>query len=205
MHDPAPTTDSADATRHEILRHASDLFEHYGFNKTTIGDIAERCQMSPGNLYRFYRNKQAIGLASVDAYFKTELAAMEAVLMIPEGGAEDRIRRFLEAGVRHIVDKLDRAPKIVELAEFLCDHDEGWELLGRHLARRRERLAREIARGIETGELAPCDPERTAATLQNGIKMFFMPMTLIRWRDRATILPELRDILDLMFRGLRAR
>ena len=39
----------------------------------------------------------------------------------------------------------------------------------------------------------------------NSLKIFFMPMTLIRWRDRTTILPEAEEILGLMFRGLKAR
>ena len=39
----------------------------------------------------------------------------------------------------------------------------------------------------------------------NSLRVFFMPMTLIRWRDRSTILPELEEILELMFRGLNAR
>ena len=38
-----------------------------------------------------------------------------------------------------------------------------------------------------------------------SLKIFFMPTTLIRWRDRSTIIPELKDVLDLMFRGMRAR
>ena len=60
-----PPVNLMDATRYEILRHAEDLFGHYGFSKTNMADIAERAKMSPGNLYRYYRNKQAIGLAVV--------------------------------------------------------------------------------------------------------------------------------------------
>ena len=195
----------ADAVRHEILRHATELFSHYGFWKTNIGDIAERCGMSPGNLYRYFKNKQAIGLATVQAHFRAVETAMATELMMPEGTAEERIRQFLETGIRHLVEELERHPKIVELAEFLCEDPEGLEILGAHIAWKRERLAREIANGVADGELLSCDPEPTAGTILNALKPFWMPMTLAHWRDRSTIMPELREILDLMFRGLRVR
>ena len=196
-------TDQAAEIRSEILRCAHDLFCHYGFNKTNIGDIAKCCNMSPGNLYRYYRNKQAIGLAAVQQYFDAAEAAMETELLLSEGDAEDRIRRFLTTGIRHIVDELRRNPKMVELAEFLCEDEQGLKILDAHISWKRELMARELQKGMSDGVLAPRDPERTASTVLNGLKMFWMPMTLARWRDPSTIMPELEELLDLMFRGLR--
>ena len=204
MTDIKTDTDPAEAMRSEILRHAHDLFCHYGFNKTNIGDIAACCGMSPGNLYRYFRNKQAIGLAAVAQYFASAEAAMAAEIASPGGPAEVRIRRFLTTGVAHIVDELGRNPKIVELAEFLCEDDEGLVLLDAHIAWKRTLLIAEFERGIASGELAIDDPAKTAATLLMGLKIFWMPMTLIRWRDPSTIMPELDDLLELMFSGLRA-
>ncbi len=192
-----------DATRVEILRHAQDLFEHYGFTKTTIGDIADRCQMSPGNLYRYYRNKQAIGLAVVQTYFDMVETAMEAELMLPEGTPEDRIRRFIEMGISHLVAELERSPKIVELADFLCNDEHGIELLDRHVSWKRERLEREIRRGIAEGQFQDGDATELASTLLITFKAFWIPMSLATWRDKSTIIPEMRAILDLVFRGLK--
>lgn len=195
----------AEEMRHQIVRCACDLFTHYGFAKTNIGDIAQCCTMSPGNIYRYFKNKQAIGLAVIADYFHMAQTAMETELLLPGNGAEDRIRRFLTAGIAVMARQVQEHPKIVELAEFLMEDEQGMELLGRHIAWKRTRLAGDLAAGIETGEIAPCDPEQTAVTMLNALKIFFMPPTLIRWRDHSTILPELNDILDLLFRGLRAR
>ena len=116
--------------RHDILHHAVDLFSHYGFAKTNIGDIAECCCMSPGNLYRYFRNKQAIGLAVIASYFEMKQTAMETELMLPGGTAQERIRRFLVTGVGHLAREVEQHPKIVELAEFMCENDEGLAVLG---------------------------------------------------------------------------
>ncbi len=195
----------ADAVRADILRHATDLFSHYGFNKTNIGDIANRCCMSPGNLYRYFRNKQAIGLAAVRCHFEATEAEMDAVLLTTEGTREDRMRRFITTGISHIALKTFETPKIVELAEFLCDNEEGIKVLDEHIAWKRIRLAREIEAGVATGEFQAGDAEMTAAAVLNAFKAFWMPMTLARWRDPETILPEMTAILDLIFVGLRAR
>ena len=189
--------------RAEILHHAIQLFSHYGFWKTNIGDIAQCCSMSPGNLYRYFKNKQDIGLAAVRTYFDMVEAALDTVTMFPEGAPEERIRKWLETGVQHLADELERNPKMVELAEFLCNDEEGIKILHAHIAWKRERLAREIQRGVDQGVFAPCDAEATAATVLNALKAFWMPMTLADWRDKSTIMPELRAIVDLLVRGLQ--
>ena len=197
--------EKTDAVRLEIIHNASELFAHYGFWKTNIGDIATCCSMSPGNLYRYFRNKQAIGLAVVAQYFEMVQVALETVEMLPGGTPEERIRKWLETGVQQGVCQVDQHPKIVELAEFLCDDDGGWELLQGHVRWKREHLAREIRKGIDSGDLEPCDAEQTAGILLNALKAFWMPMTLAKWKDKSTILPELHATVDLFFRGLRAR
>jgi AcrR family transcriptional regulator len=195
----------AEAIRADILRHATDLFSHYGFNKTNIGDIANRCCMSPGNLYRYFRNKQAIGLAAVRNHFEATEAEMDTILRTTDGTHETRVRTFIATAISHIAEETRTTPKIIELAEFLCNDEDGLKLLDEHIAWKRTRLAQEIDQGVATGEFAPCEPEATAAAILNAFKAFWMPMTLARWRDPETILPEMAAILDLIFAGLRAR
>ena len=197
--------EKTESVRFEIIHKATELFTHYGFWKTNIGDIAECCGMSPGNLYRYFRNKQAIGLAVVATYFEMVQTAVGTVEMIPGGTPEERIRKWLEAAVQQGVSQVEEHPKIVELAEFLVDDDDGWAMVQEHTAWKRTHLACEIQKGIDTGDLEPCDAEQTAAILLNALKAFWMPMTLAKWKDKSTILPELHATLDLFFRGLRAR
>jgi len=195
---------AAEATRAEIRRHALELFAHYGFQKTNIGDIAERCDMSPGNLYRFYKNKQAIGVAVIRDYFDLAEAAMSLARIQAGDDAEARIRALVETGIAHIVAELERSPKIVELAEFLCEDEAGWEMLSEHILWRRARVTEDIEAGVAAGALASTDPARDATAMLNALKAFWMPMTLVGWKDRSTIMPEMRAIVDLMFKGLRA-
>ena len=63
-----PAEDGVDAQKAAILTAAVGLFTRYGFAKTTISEIARDCGMSPANLYRYFRNKQAIGCAVAGRY-----------------------------------------------------------------------------------------------------------------------------------------
>ncbi len=49
--------DEKSATRDRILQAAMTRIKHYGYGKTTMAEIAADCDMSPGNIYRFFEAK----------------------------------------------------------------------------------------------------------------------------------------------------
>ncbi len=198
----APPVNLMDATRYEILRHAEDLFCHYGFSKTNMADIAERAKMSPGNLYRYYRNKQAIGLAVVEAFFRQSEAAMEAA-MIGIDDPEVRIRAMITAGVRALVGEMALNPKLMELVEFLMNEDEAWAQLQIHIGWKRDHVIAELERGMKSGQFRQMEVRPAAVNLMHATKAFQMPQSLTSWREPETILPELDGVLDLIFTGVR--
>ncbi|MEM1163964.1 MAG: TetR/AcrR family transcriptional regulator, partial [Pseudomonadota bacterium] len=200
-----PDADPGEAVRWDILMHASELFLHYGFSKTNIGDIAERSGMSPGNLYRYFKNKQAIGLSVVEKYFQMVQAGMETVLMFPEGTPRDRIHQFLRREVEDMVSKLEEAPRLVEMADFVWEDDDGFAILQSHFAWKRRHIGNELQRGIDAGDFRPIDDlEDTARIMSQTLKPFSAPFILIRWRDKSTILPEFDESFHLIMSGIEA-
>ena len=198
--EPQPTL--LDATRYEILRHAEDLFGHYGYAKTNMSDIAGRCGMSPGNLYRYYRNKGAIGLAVVEAFFRQSEAAMSADL-IGATDPETRIKLLISTGVRCLVSEMARNPKLMELVDFLMETDEAWASLQNHIQWKRARVEAELQAGIDAGIFRDEPTYQTAVDLMHATKAFQVPASLAHWRDPSTILPELDGVLNLIFKGVR--
>ncbi len=203
------TEDRGAAARRQILRHAEELFAHYGYAKTNIGDIAARAGMSPGNLYRYFENKRAIGLAVCEAYFKMSEAEMATALMTSGDRAEARIRAFITTGVGALVREMRQNPKIVELAEIVCEGTEDGALivsqeLSDHFEWRVARLTEEVERGAASGELALLrDGEATARALLAATKTFWVPMMMAKL-DLDAVPQKLEDVLELVFRGLRA-
>lgn len=203
---PAPRSDlhaPKDAAHYEILIHAEALFGHYGFRKTSMADIAERAKMSPGNLYRYFRNKQAIGIAVVELFFRESEAAIEAALISLEG-PETRIRALISTGCRLIVEEMARDPKLMELVEWLTEEDDAWAKLKGHIAWKRQKVVAELEAGVAAGIFADRPIHESAVNLMHATKAFQMPQSLASWRDVDTILPELDGVLDLVFSGLRS-
>ena len=61
------------ATR--VLDVADRLFRHYGWEKTTVADIARELGMSPANVYRFFPSKAAINEAIAERMLSERVAS----------------------------------------------------------------------------------------------------------------------------------
>ncbi|MBI1270248.1 TetR family transcriptional regulator [bacterium] len=59
--------------REKILAAATWLFGYYGFEKTTVDDIADRASISKGSVYLEFKNKEAILVAVVQQFTSKEL------------------------------------------------------------------------------------------------------------------------------------
>lgn len=186
--------------RCQILRHAVELFSHYGYRKTNIGDIAKACCMSPGNLYRHFRNKQAIGEEAVRDYMASEEADMAAIVADKSLDYETRLRKFHHRCVDGLIDELRSNPKLVELAEMIIDGNSG--ILANHVEWKREQVAAMLREGIEAGEISG-DPAELAFTLYDITKAFLMPPALAQM-DFETVPKRLDNVLDLTIGGMRA-
>lgn len=192
-------TKSPDEMRCTILRHATDLFSHYGYGKTNIGDIAKACCMSPGNLYRYFRNKQAIGEEAVREYMATEEAAMAKIVAETDLDFETRLRRFYHRGVAGLMDELRENPKMIELADMIIAGNSG--ILARHVEWKRMQVEALLREGVKAGKIN-ADPAAAAFVLYDMTKAFLMPPALAQM-DFETVPARLDAVLDLAFAGLR--
>lgn len=199
--DRAAATRDPDGIRDSIVEEAMELFAHYGYTKTNIGDIARACEMSAGNLYRYFRNKQAIGHAVVARFFAAEDRLIAEVLEAG-GTAEHRIRATVTAAVMHTVENLRRAPKIVELAEMICETEEGVAMVGEHVATVQARMTALIEEGVADGVFAVPDPSRAARAVLMGTKFFVVPFSIAR-HGLDNVEEDLALTLDLLCAGLR--
>ena len=63
--------------RDQIIRAADEHFRRYGYNKTTVADLAKAIGVSSAYVYRFFESKQAIG----EAVCAMTLAAIDGPLL----------------------------------------------------------------------------------------------------------------------------
>src|ERR1700740_1588408 len=94
-----------DATHERIMVKADELFRQFGFEKTTVADIAQELGMSPANIYKFFSSKEAIIQASADRNLVVLTAAVHGHI-VASGSALDRIEKVLLTIYRHNADIL---------------------------------------------------------------------------------------------------
>jgi AcrR family transcriptional regulator len=74
------------SSKHQrIIERATEVFCRYGFARTTMGDIAERCEISRPALYPSFPDKEAIFTAVVEQMDREKLASIRAELEQLEG------------------------------------------------------------------------------------------------------------------------
>ncbi|HVX79160.1 MAG TPA: TetR/AcrR family transcriptional regulator [Bradyrhizobium sp.] len=69
---------TASSKHQRVVEGATEVFCRYGFARTTMGDIAERCGISRPALYLLFSDKEAVFTAVVEQMDRDKLAAIRA-------------------------------------------------------------------------------------------------------------------------------
>lgn len=192
----------ADDTRALILEAAMTRILHYGYGKTTMAEIARDCDMSAGNIYRFFASKLDIAEALAwrkHAILDAELARIAAS---DDGTAADRLRAILSKQLDYWFALVSKDDKVLEIAQVL--ERERPEFVREEARMQRKNFVHVLDQGIERGEFAAMpDTESMADTIQTATVKFCSPNVLSKVpRDRLE--DELARVSDLILAGLKA-
>ncbi len=170
---PMNTAPAQPETRDRILTEAERLFRVYGYSKTTVGDIAEACGMSPSNVYRFFPSKSAINEAICNRIISEADAALLGILQL-DLPASGRLA-ILIAGLDSFMNEhLMSERKVLELVTVAME--EQWETIEAHVDRVTAIIAEIIKGGIASGEFREQDPARAAKCVHAAISTFHHPV-----------------------------
>jgi len=181
-----------------ILNAAETCFAGYGYNKTTMAEIAAGCGMSVGNLYRHFKNKEAIALASIERVLQAKLDAGIAAAD-QEDDALAALRAFLLTRLRIGHAHYAKTRHLSDMIGLVDTHHR--DLLLDYESRIIEALAHILERGIAQGSFRRLDTAQTAYDIHQATLRYNNPVNL-----RFNALPELEADLgrltDLLYRGL---
>lgn len=194
--------DDKSATRDRILQAAMARIKHYGYGKTTMAEIAADCDMSPGNIYRFFEAKIDIAEAMARKHYAEEQAEMAAIARKKEWPADKRLREIFFKRLRDSFCMFEENAKILEVAEVL--HRERPLFANEQLALERVFLSAVLEDGEKAGLFAPGDhvfnsEMMQVATMKFGVPQLFSQLTLPKLER------ELEGVLALLFSGLYAK
>ena len=186
------------AVRDRIIEAAHECFAHYGFQKTTVADLARSIGFSKAYIYRFFESKQAIGEAICNERLQQLIA--EARRAMAEGGsAADRFRRIFRSLTTLSVTLFFNDKKIYEIAALAAS--ERWASARLYRTTLDSIIEEIITQGRETGEFERKTPlDETCRAISYAMMPFIDPLHLERNLD---LLPDAQtEVTSLILRSL---
>jgi len=185
------------ATRARIVRAAQALFHRYGYQKTTVADIARDLGMSSANVYRFFESKKAINEA-VALTLTGEVEAEARRNAAAAGPAAERLRKLLTDMHSMNAERYLRDLKMHEMVAVAIT--ESWPIIRQHLETIHGILAELIREGIARGEFRDCDPVMAAHCVQAAMVRYCHPRLMVECAGMPH--PTLDEMVDFLLASL---
>ena len=186
------------STRVDIMKSAAKAFRRLGYHGATVEQIAAALKMKKGNLYYYFKNKEAI-LFACHQYSLDELNRLLEEVERSGLSADEKLRRLIVAFVHTILDELHGTALFLDLEALSPVH------LKAVIARRDtfdRGVRRVLEEGMATGTFGPGDAKLRAFALfgaVNWIPRWFNP-------DGPASSQEIADhFADFLIGGLKRR
>ena len=142
------------ARRLQILRAAGKVFRMQRFTDTKMRDIAAAADLSPANLYNYFKGKHELLFFCQDNSLDRMLASLRTARSAKENDAAEKLRLVIESHLRCVLDEVEGSA-----AHFLTSHLP--VRLQRPLIAKRDRyeegVRQLILAGTQSGEFIACD------------------------------------------------
>ena len=162
--------------RTDIVSMAEQRFRDYGYNKTTMAEIADDLGMSAANLYRFFKSKQDIAAACAERCMGERGDCLTEVVNQVDMSASAKLLAFVMEDVRYTHERAENEPKVNELIAIVTK--ERKEIVLSKVESQCELIAQILEEGNQSGEFDVPDVYKTACTIYSSLTLFEVPLFL---------------------------
>ncbi|MET3918742.1 AcrR family transcriptional regulator [Variovorax sp. OAS795] len=184
--------------RAQIVVAATEHFSQYGYEKTTVSDLAKAIGFSKAYIYKFFESKQAIG----EMICSNCLREMEADIRAAIDGTDsppEKLRRMFKAIVDSGLRLFFQDRKLYEIA--ISAASERWQSAIAHEACIRQMLVDLLKQGRESGDFERKTPiDETAAAIYLVLYPYVNPLILQLSADHTAQAPT--QLSSLVLRSL---
>jgi len=182
-----------------IRQAAKKRFSDYGYSKTTMSEIATDADMSVGNLYRHFKNKEALLLACLKHTIQSKL---DAGIKAAEhcDSAVEALEAFALARLRIGHAQSTETRHLYDLMEII--HKQHQNVLFDYEQKTIDALTIILDRGVIQGEFFISDSSQTAYDLYQAMMRYNHPVALKN--NPLNLLEEdLKRLLQLIYQGIK--
>jgi TetR/AcrR family transcriptional regulator len=163
--DELPKIANGSDRRIEILKSAAAAFRRRGYHGASVDEIASALEMTKGNLYYYFRNKEEILFACHD-YSLDVLLSLMGEVETDSSPPDEKLRRLILAFIHMMLDELQGTALTLDLQALSPP------LLKRIIAKRDrfDHGMREIIQqGIDQGLFRPGDPKMIGFAMMGAV------------------------------------
>lgn len=162
--------------RDQIVVAATEHFSRYGYEKTTVSDLAKAIGFSKAYIYKFFASKQAIG----EAICANCLREIEAEVRKAVEGSDqppEKLRRMFKALVEAGIRLFFQDRKLHEIASSAAT--ERWQCSRAYEERLRNLLGDILQEGRQSGDFERKTPlDETARAIYLVMRPYINPLLL---------------------------
>ena len=181
--------------RDQIVAAATEHFRLYGYEKTTVSDLAKAIGFSKAYIYKFFESKQAIG----EQICANCLREIEGDIRAAVDGADrppEKLRRLFKAAVESSLRLFFEDRKLYDIAASAAT--EQWPSARAYDGRVRTLLQDVLRQGRESEDFERKTPlDETAAAIHLVMRPYLNPLILQHSLDHTAEAPALLSSLVL--------
>ncbi len=189
-----------DEKRERILEAAKKLIFHYGYQKTTIADIAREADISVGSIYNFFKSKEDICYSCAKECKSSIMEEQDEVARSGKSPSE-KLRAIMLTRSLSYHEHFKETTHGYEIVTSALADDRHMALFTKYQTLETELLAAVIEEGIKSEEFRPCNAKDTAQTFHSAFYAFSPPVSLKLSEE------EIKDGVDrlatMLITGLR--
>lgn len=192
--------------KHQIKCVARELFTRWGYKKTTLDDIAHRCQFAKPTIYYYYENKEAIFRDVIDTETKGLISELRRSVAQASSSTE-KLFSFAKTQLeyfRNYVNLHDLSVQVVLEFKPLINK------LYKNLREQQIEILEEVIEGgIKDGEFNKCEALRAAdsiLTILEAMKFKEFQVTTVQYAsdiDYSKVEEEVNYILNMLLEGMK--
>jgi len=186
----------------QILEAAEERFNQYGYNKTTMAEIARDCDMSAANLYRYFENKLEIATVLAQKCLVDKEVLLASIVNDASLSANEKLEAFVISSLHYTYNHFDVSPKLGELVIALSDQRP--EVVEKHRLSKLKLLAELLEQARQSGEFQFDEVDATADAIHTAIMLFYYPLTITMYPLEVLEL-KAKNLCRLMLAGLQTR
>jgi AcrR family transcriptional regulator len=155
-----PRGPSDHSVRDQVVEAATEHFGHFGYEKTTVSELAKSIGFSKSYIYKFFDSKQAIG----EVICANRLAMIMAIVnsaIADAPSASEKLRRLFRALTEAGSDLFFHDRKLYDIAAVAAR--DKWPSAEAHEGRLRQLIEQIIVEGRQRGEFERKTPLDEAA------------------------------------------